>query len=282
MIAQSPDGTSTGYDRGTVLFRPWTCPVAARGGPDPGGQWCAGTQLDERTGRPRVVGEPSAAQDDVGPRALHGAPLDLRPPRREQRVARLQVGRTGRVIESQRVGRGLHDGLPSGATAQVGPQRPLDVRRVGGDPVSLPPRAASRMMMPGVQKPHWLAPAATKADDQRSRTAGGAPSSVVTARPATRRTGVTQATLGRPSTQTVQHPHWPCGLQPSLTEKQPNSSRSASRREIPSATDASDPFRLKRRPRRGRFGRRVSAAGPTGSGAGIAQEGECPVRPRLS
>ena len=62
-------------------------------------------------------------------------------------------------------------------------------------------------MMPGVQKPHWLAPAATKADDQRSRTVGGAPSSVVTARPATRRTGVTQATLGSPSTQTVQHPH---------------------------------------------------------------------------
>ena len=36
------------------------------------------------------------------------------------------------------------------------------------------------MTMPGVQNPHWLAPAATKADDQRSRSAVGAPSSVVT------------------------------------------------------------------------------------------------------
>ncbi len=45
--------------------------------------------------------------------------------------------------------------------------------------------------MPGVQKPHWLAPWATKADAQTSRAAGLSPSSVVTCRPATRRTGVT-------------------------------------------------------------------------------------------
>ena len=46
---------------------------------------------------------------------------------------------------------------------------------------------------------------------------------MVTARPATRRTGVTQATRGAPSTQTVQQPHWPWGLHPSLTERQPRS-----------------------------------------------------------
>ena len=42
---------------------------------------------------------------------------------------------------------------------------------------------------------------------------------MVTSRPSSRRTGVTQATRGAPSTQTVQQPHWPWGLQPSLTER---------------------------------------------------------------
>ena len=51
---------------------------------------------------------------------------------------------------------------------------------------------------------------------------------MVTERPATRANGVTQATRGCPSTQTVQQPHWPCGLHPSLTVWTPNRSRSAS------------------------------------------------------
>src|SRR5262249_23113372 len=54
---------------------------------------------------------------------------------------------------------------------------------------------------------------------------------VVTARPATRRSGVTHATRGWPSTSTVQHPHWPCGLQPSLAVRAPRRSRRASSSE---------------------------------------------------
>ncbi len=64
------------------------------------------------------------------------------------------------------------------------------------------------MMIPGVQNPHWLAPVAVKASAQTAtRSSGSSPSRVVTARPATRRTGVTHATRGAPSTQTVQQPH---------------------------------------------------------------------------
>ena len=87
--------------------------------------------------------------------------------------------------------------------------------------------------MPGVQKPHWLAPASTNALVHRVLSSGVSPSTVVTERPATRRTAVTQATRGAPSTQTVQQPHCPWGLQPSLTEWQRSCSRSASRREVP-------------------------------------------------
>ena len=62
-------------------------------------------------------------------------------------------------------------------------------------------------MMPGVQNPHWLAPVAQNASAQALRSDASSPSSVVTERPAIRRTGVTQATRGAPSTSTVQQPH---------------------------------------------------------------------------
>ena len=80
---------------------------------------------------------------------------------------------------------------------------------------------ARRTTMPGVQKPHWLPPVAQKASPQRWRAALGSPSSVVIARPRIRRVGVTQATRGWSSTRTVQQPHWPWGLQPSLAERLP-------------------------------------------------------------
>jgi hypothetical protein len=98
--------------------------------------------------------------------------------------------------------------------------------------------AASRMMIPGVQKPHWLAPASLNASVQTERSEGSIPSSVVTARPSTRRTGVTHETRAEPSTQTVQQPHWPCGLQPSLADLRPSRSRSTSKRVAPSSCTA--------------------------------------------
>ena len=102
--------------------------------------------------------------------------------------------------------------------------------------------------MPGVQKPHWEAPWATKAALQRVRSSPGSPSTVVTCRPATRRIGVTQEIRGVPSTHTVQHPHWPWGLQPSLTDRQPSSSRTASSSMVPSATETGSPLRTKATP----------------------------------
>ncbi len=88
-------------------------------------------------------------------------------------------------------------------------------------------------MIPGVQNPHWLAPWALNASAQRP--ASDIPSIVVTDRPAARRTGVTQDTRGCPSTSTVQHPHWPCGLHPSLGERIPSPSRNASSSDAPSS-----------------------------------------------
>ena len=55
---------------------------------------------------------------------------------------------------------------------------------------------AKRQMIPGGQKPHWLPPAAANASAHRARVSSGRPSSVVTDRPATRRTGVTHDTRG--------------------------------------------------------------------------------------
>ncbi len=101
--------------------------------------------------------------------------------------------------------------------------------------------------MPGVQKPHWLPPVSTSAPAQRVRTAAGSPSRVVTLRPSRRRTGVTHETRGAPSTQTVQQPHWPWGLQPSLTDRSESCSRrTSSRVASSSATSTSAPLTLSR------------------------------------
>ena len=92
-----------------------------------------------------------------------------------------------------------------------------------------------RHTMPGVQKPHWVAPQATNASDHRCCSATLRPAAVVTWRPATRRAGVTHATRGASSTSTVQQPHCPCGLQPSRTVSMPRRSRSTPSRVSPSS-----------------------------------------------
>ena len=93
----------------------------------------------------------------------------------------------------------------------------------------------NRHTMPGVQKPHWVAPQARNASDHRCCSSGLEPAAVVTFRPATRRAGVTQATRGASSTSTVQQPHWPCGLQPSRTASMPRRSRSTPSNVSPSS-----------------------------------------------
>ena len=93
----------------------------------------------------------------------------------------------------------------------------------------------NRQTMPGVQKPHWVAPQARNASDHRCCSVGLRPAAVVTCRPATRRAGVTQATRGASSTSTVQQPHWPCGLQPSSTASMPRRSRSTPSSVSPSS-----------------------------------------------
>ena len=104
--------------------------------------------------------------------------------------------------------------------------------------------AATRTMIPGVQNPHCDAPLAVNASAHA--TASGSPSTVVTSRPATRPTGVTHETRGLPSTSTVQHPHCPCGLHPSLAERAPRRSRRTSRRETSvSAISTGRPSRRK-------------------------------------
>ena len=94
--------------------------------------------------------------------------------------------------------------------------------------------AARRTMMPGRAEPALAGPGRGERASPSARRPSR-PSTVVTCRPATRRAGVTQATRAWPSTRTVQQPHWPCGLQPSLAERTPSRSRSASSNEHPSS-----------------------------------------------
>src|SRR5262245_31402612 len=96
--------------------------------------------------------------------------------------------------------------------------------------------------MPGVQKPHCDPPVATKAASR--------PSTVVTARPLTRATGVTHATRASPSTSTVQQPHCPCGAHPSLADTSPIRSRRTDSSDSPGATSSSTGAPLQTKPTR--------------------------------
>ena len=90
--------------------------------------------------------------------------------------------------------------------------------------------AFARTTMPGMQKPHCSPPQAANASANRCRSPASNPSSVTTERPSTLASDVWHATTARPSTSTVQQPHWPDGEQPSLGEVMSSSSRSAASR----------------------------------------------------
>ena len=168
-----------------MLLRPWTRPRPARrrartgrgghrhrAGPvRPAGR-CPrrsrrrrGPRRDPRTGRPAPRPGPARTRRARRPaarrsprRAPRRSPVAGRPRRERHRPPR-------RSTASRCSGTG---GRASAASTS---------RRDGGAPA--PPvssSAARRITMPGVQKPHWLAPWATKAQAQRSRSAVGSPS----------------------------------------------------------------------------------------------------------
>src|SRR5664279_4058202 len=122
--------------------------------------------------------------------------------------------------------------------------------------------------MPGEQKPHWEAPAATKLSAHRPRSASSIPSWVVTSRPSSRDAFCAQETTALPSIITVHAPQDPSGAQPSLTDVTPQDSRSTSSTLSPpvSSTETRSPLRVKsikqsfavrsRRPRRLECGHR--------------------------
>ncbi len=202
----SPSGTATSAPAGAVSSAkpPWPSATA--------GATCCGRAALERgsLGGPRTRTRRRFARPSV--RNIDGFAVRAPSP-----VARSHASRIVRQpVQRQRWARRACStaGWPSGP---------------GAAPLAAAP--SSRQTMPGVQNPHWLAPVAQNASAQRSRVASARPSTVVIDRPATRRAGVTQATRGWPSTSTVQHPHCPWGLHPSLAERSPRSSRRTSSSE---------------------------------------------------
>ncbi len=96
-------------------------------------------ELHQCAGRRGVVGKPASAEHRLGARDLRRRSLDLGAPRGEHGV----LPRSGRVRRpvlvrfrrparrTERRQRRLDDGLPAGATTQVGPERALDLVPTG-------------------------------------------------------------------------------------------------------------------------------------------------------
>ncbi len=85
-------------------------------------------------------------------------------------------------------------------------------------------RPLALMTMPGMQKPHWTAPALAKVQLYTSFSRGDSPSTVTTLRPASLAVVNRQARAALPSTSTMQAPQAP-SEQPSFTEVRRRSSR---------------------------------------------------------
>ncbi len=175
---------------------------------------------DQGVGRGLVVGEPAVAERDVGSDPLWRSSLDRAPARLRPRGHGARRGDRRRAARrcAAPMRRGSCASRCSGTGGPAGPARRRPCRRARrpwrrGRPAA--PRCPGCRTRTGWRR--WRRrPRPTPRGRPRS-----SPSSVVTVRPRTRRTGVTHATRGWPSTSTVQHPHWPCGLHPSFAERRP-------------------------------------------------------------
>ena len=257
--SQSPSGRSMGGTTSAVVLRPWTLPAAR----------LASASVSATTQEP---GSSSGPSPGTATKASSGAVSAAKPPRPSgtsgPTVWRLRPSRVARRSEAFPSGGAHSDWLDTGigaiptATSQASSTVCQPVQRQrwacraraarsrsGSTSLSEkwlsanwltvdPSSPTKRRMMPGVQNPHWLPPVAQKASDQRWTSPSDNPSSVVTDRPDTRRSGVTHDTRGWPSTSTVQHPHCPWGLQPSLTDRRFRGPRSASSRVPPTSTNS--------------------------------------------
>ena len=199
MSAQSPSGTSTGCDSGTVLLRPWTRPLPPRAARSPAASGASAPSCTSAPGGAVSSAKPPPPRTTSGPEVWKAGPSTWARQAASTGFRGSPAGGSGAPSTPERAAGGLHDGLPTRAAAQVGAQAPPRCRGARGRPPAPPPSsAARRITMPGVQKPHWLAPCATKASAQRSRSSAGAPSRVVTRRSGDAADGRDAGDPGRP------------------------------------------------------------------------------------
>ena len=164
-------GHASGGRASTVVRRPCTLPAAARASarvsPTAHPPVPSGTATRASRGAVSSANRPARARRPVPPA---GAPL----PRSSARAVAASRSRRARPAGSVGDVPGIEDRAPAGAPAEVG-EKALLHRRVIVRRVPFARSPSSRQMMPGVQKPHWLAPVAQKASAHRARSSSGEP-----------------------------------------------------------------------------------------------------------
>ena len=160
MRAQSPAGTSTGWPSGRPLRRPWTLASPRRAAPrPPATERCPPSHsATNDPGGAVSLANPASPRTTAGPEVWNAGPSTW---------ARQAASSGSRSVVDR-------PGVPA-ATAPAASTivcQPVQRHRWAAEraaygPASRCPAAASRMTIPGVQNPHWLAPAATNASAQR-------------------------------------------------------------------------------------------------------------------
>ena len=142
-----------------MLLRPWTRPLPARAARRAGASGASAPSWTSAPGGAESSAKPPPPRTTSGPEVWKAGPSNWARHAASTGFRGSPAERARRAVDTQRAARGLDDGLPARAPAQVGAQAPPRCpRRVGGRAAPVASSAASRSTMPGVQKPHWLAP----------------------------------------------------------------------------------------------------------------------------
>ena len=127
MRSQSPSGSTTGCDSGTVLFLPCTRPAPARATRRPAASGASAPSWTSASDGAESSAKPPPPRTTSTPEVWKAGPSTWARQAASTGFRGWPAERARGAVDAQRAARGVDDGLPARAPAQVGAQGRLDV-----------------------------------------------------------------------------------------------------------------------------------------------------------